>query len=192
MFIVLERRRREVLHFKRDGPPHGSLDVLADCRGLRRARNSAAICCGIETAFMVATFGRVSLRCKSRKSSRRPAAPGRIHTPSGSSARSAESVWSVVLANPDLIGKLGVAVPFRFPAGHLLTALSAAVFASFRSCAALQLEILALRHHLGVSAALRQTTETDPDRSIALGLAIKGAEPHQISFKPTCTCRGGV
>jgi hypothetical protein len=47
----------------------------------------------------------------------------------------------VILANPDLIGKLGVAVPFRFPAGHLLSALSAAVFASFRKEAAESLKI---------------------------------------------------
>jgi len=38
----------------------------------------------------------------------------------------------------------------RFPFGHLLSALLAAVFASFRSRTALQLEILALRHQLGV------------------------------------------
>jgi putative transposase len=38
----------------------------------------------------------------------------------------------------------------RFPLGQLLSALWAAVFASFRSRAALQLEILALRHQLGV------------------------------------------
>jgi putative transposase len=40
--------------------------------------------------------------------------------------------------------------PLRFPSGHLLSALLAAFFASFRSRAALQLEILALRHQLGV------------------------------------------
>ena len=39
---------------------------------------------------------------------------------------------------------------FRFPCGHLLSALLTAFFASFRSRAALQLEILALRHQLGV------------------------------------------
>src|SRR5215469_6418600 len=39
---------------------------------------------------------------------------------------------------------------FRIPFGHLLSALLAAVFASFRSRTALQLEILALRHQLGV------------------------------------------
>jgi hypothetical protein len=38
----------------------------------------------------------------------------------------------------------------RFPFGHLLSALWTAFFASFRSRAALQLEILALRHQLGV------------------------------------------
>ena len=38
----------------------------------------------------------------------------------------------------------------RFPCGHLLSALLTALVASFRSRAALQLEILALRHQLGV------------------------------------------
>ena len=56
----------------------------------------------------------------------------------------------VVLKNLDLTDELGVAFFLRFPFGHLLSALLAAVFASFRSRAALQLEILALRHQLGV------------------------------------------
>jgi putative transposase len=38
----------------------------------------------------------------------------------------------------------------RFPGGHLLSALFIALFASLRTRAALQLEILALRHQLGV------------------------------------------
>ena len=43
-------------------------------------------------------------------------------------------------------------MPFflRFPSGHLWSALLTAFFASFRSRAALQLEILALRHQLGI------------------------------------------
>jgi hypothetical protein len=56
----------------------------------------------------------------------------------------------VVLANSDQIDKLGVAVPPSIPLKHLLAALWVAVFASFRSLAALQLEILALRHQLRV------------------------------------------
>jgi len=52
--------------------------------------------------------------------------------------------------------------PLRFPGGHLLSALSAAVFASVRSRAVLQLEILALRHQTRRSPALRQTTQIDP------------------------------
>ena len=51
---------------------------------------------------------------------------------------------------PDLIDKLRVAVYFSTPFLALLAALLAAFFASFRSRAALQLEILALRHQLGV------------------------------------------
>ena len=72
---------------------------------------------------------------------------------------------TVVLANPDLIGKLGVAVPRRFPAGHLLSALSAAVFASFRSRAALQVEILALHHQLSVQQrSVKRARLTPADR----------------------------
>jgi hypothetical protein len=43
-------------------------------------------------------------------------------------------------------------LPFflRTPFGHLLSAFLATLFASFRSRAALQLEILALRHQLSV------------------------------------------
>jgi len=43
-------------------------------------------------------------------------------------------------------------LPFflRFPFGHIVSALLAALFASFRSRAALQLEILALRHQVCV------------------------------------------
>jgi putative transposase len=44
----------------------------------------------------------------------------------------------------------GLSVFLRFPLGPLFSALFASVFASFRSRAALQLEILALRHQLGV------------------------------------------
>jgi hypothetical protein len=78
-------KRREVLHFNvTDHTPRqpGRLSRLS-----RPSPSTTfhAICCGIETAFMAAPFGRVWLRCQSRKSSRRPAAPGRIHMPSGSS-----------------------------------------------------------------------------------------------------------
>ena len=55
--------------------------------------------------------------------------------------------------------------PLRFPGGHLLSALSAAVFASFRSRAALQLEILALRHQLGVlQRSVKRPKLTPADR----------------------------
>jgi hypothetical protein len=46
VFIVLEHRRREVLHFNVTDYPHGSLDVSADCRGLRRARHFALFAAG--------------------------------------------------------------------------------------------------------------------------------------------------
>src|SRR5215469_18866808 len=53
----------------------------------------------------------------------------------------------------------------RFPFGHLLCSLWAAFFASFRSRAALQLEILALRHPLGVlQRSVRRPKLTPADR----------------------------
>jgi len=56
----------------------------------------------------------------------------------------------VALAIFDLIDKLGVAVFPSHPFGYLLSAFLAALFASFRIRTALQLEILALHHQLGV------------------------------------------
>jgi hypothetical protein len=73
----------------------------------------------------------------------------------------------VVLANSDLIDKLGVVV---FPSillrfGHLLSAFLTALLASFRSRAALQLEILALRHQLGVlQRSVKRPKLTPADR----------------------------
>ena len=72
---------------------------------------------------------------------------------------------SVVLANADLIDKLGVVVFLRFSFGHLLSAFLTALFASFRSRAALQLEILALRHQLGVlQRSVKRPKLTPADR----------------------------
>ena len=54
---------------------------------------------------------------------------------------------------------------FRFPRGHLLSALLTAFFASFRGRAALQLEILALRHQLGVlQCSVKRPKLTPADR----------------------------
>jgi putative transposase len=58
-------------------------------------------------------------------------------------------------------------LPFflRFPFGHLLSALLAALFASFRSRAALQLEILALRHQVSVlQRSVKRPKLTPADR----------------------------
>ena len=53
----------------------------------------------------------------------------------------------------------------RFPFKHLLSPLLAAVFASFRSRAALQLEILAFRHQLSVlQRSVKRPKLTPPDR----------------------------
>src|SRR5688572_2188456 len=51
------------------------------------------------------------------------------------------------------------------PFGHLFTAFFAALAASLRSCAALQLEILALRHQIGVlQRSVKRPTLTSADR----------------------------
>ena len=72
---------------------------------------------------------------------------------------------TVVLANLDLIDKLGVAVFLRIPFGHLLPALLGALFASVRSRAALQLEILALRHQVSVpQRSVKRPKLTPADR----------------------------
>ena len=53
----------------------------------------------------------------------------------------------------------------RLPSGHLWSALLAAIFASCRSRAALQLEILALRHQLGVlQRSVKRPKLTSADR----------------------------
>jgi putative transposase len=43
-----------------------------------------------------------------------------------------------------------LSLPARLPCGHIFTALIASLAASFRSLAALQVEILTLRHQIGV------------------------------------------
>jgi hypothetical protein len=72
----------------------------------------------------------------------------------GSLRRILETVRSeisiVVLANPNLIDKLRVAVYPSIPFQAPTVGSPGCVFASFRRRAALQLEILALRHQLGV------------------------------------------
>jgi hypothetical protein len=73
----------------------------------------------------------------------------------------------VVLANSDLIDRLEVAVFPSIPFGHLLSALLTAFFAAFRSRAALQLEILALRHQLGVlQRSVKRPKLTPADRML--------------------------
>src|SRR3954453_20754800 len=59
----------------------------------------------------------------------------------------------------------------RLPFGHIFTALIASLSASFRSRAALQLEILALRHQLGVLQRSVQRPQLTPsDRLLWAGL----------------------
>ena len=59
----------------------------------------------------------------------------------------------------------GLSFFFLFPIGPLFSALCAALSASFRSRAALQLEILALRHQLGVlQRSVKRPKLTPADR----------------------------
>ena len=59
----------------------------------------------------------------------------------------------------------GLSVFLRFPLGPLFSARFASVFASFRSHAALQLEVLALRHQLGVlQRSVKRPKLTPADR----------------------------
>jgi hypothetical protein len=69
----------------------------------------------------------------------------------------------------------------------LFPALFASVFASFRSRAALQLEILALRHQLGVlHRSVKRPKLTPADRPCGLGSARSGTTgaPVFSSFNP--------
>jgi hypothetical protein len=73
----------------------------------------------------------------------------------------------VVPASPDHIDRLGVVAYYsiRLPFGHLFTALTASLSASFRSRASLQLEILALRHRLGIlQRSVKRSKLTPADR----------------------------
>jgi hypothetical protein len=66
-------------------------------------------------------------------------------------ARSPDAIlWTVLLANWDLADTVGVAHFPSFPPTAVLSALLASSVSVFRARAALQLEIIALRHQLGV------------------------------------------
>jgi putative transposase len=71
----------------------------------------------------------------------------------------------VVPANPDLIDKLGVVLFRRFSPARVFSAFFTSVALSFRSRAALQLEIRALRHQLGViQRSVKRPKLTPADR----------------------------
>jgi len=76
-----------------------------------------------------------------------------------------EEVW--FSQTPDSLINWELSLIVRLPFGHIFTALIASVSASFRSRAALQLEILALRQ----SDRSREASETDASRSAPVGLA---------------------
>jgi len=60
----------------------------------------------------------------------------------------------IVLVNLDLVDTVGCCASLRrFSPALVFSVLFAAVFASFRSRAALQVEVIALRHQLGVCIA---------------------------------------
>jgi hypothetical protein len=65
----------------------------------------------------------------------------------------------VILTKPDLIDNLGVAVHHSIPVRTFIVALLASVFASFRSRATLQLEILAL----AINSAFSSGPSNDPN-----------------------------
>lgn len=89
----MEHRRREVLHFNVTDHPTAAwtsqqiVEAFAEhdtSRYLLRDRDGVY---GSDVRSRMASL-------QIEEILRRPAAPGRIHTPSGSSARSAESVWT--------------------------------------------------------------------------------------------------
>jgi hypothetical protein len=56
----------------------------------------------------------------------------------------------VVPANPDLVDKVGLSLLLRFSPASVLSAIFESLLGSFRSRAALQFEIVALRHQISV------------------------------------------
>ena len=71
----------------------------------------------------------------------------------------------MVHVNSDQIDKLELPLTSRFRFAPVLTAVFASLGASFRTRAALQLEILALRHQIGVlQRSVKRTKLTTTDR----------------------------
>ena len=82
---------------------------------------------------------------------------------------SQKSMW--FSQTPIWLIPLGSGVLASIPFGPLFSALFASVFASFRSRAALQLEILALRHQIGVlHRSVKRPKRTTGDRLLWAGL----------------------
>jgi hypothetical protein len=67
---------------------------------------------------------------------------------------------------------------------NTLHVLAAAVSATFKSRAALQLENLALRHQLWCSPALREAASTGAARSTPMGMAVRGVERLAVCSDP--------
>ena len=73
---------------------------------------------------------------------------------------------------PIALIKWDLSLIVRLPFGHIFTALIASVSASFRSRAALQLEILALRHQIGVlQRSVKRPKLTPADRLLWVWLS---------------------
>ena len=74
---------------------------------------------------------------------------------------------TVVLVNSDLIDKWGLSIIHQLPFGPVFTALMALFLDLFRGRAALQLEILALRHQIGVlQRSVKRPRLTTADRAL--------------------------
>src|ERR671912_249204 len=79
---------------------------------------------------------------------------------------------TVVLATPITLINWELSLIVRLPFGRIITALIASVSASFRRRAALQLEILALRHQIGVlQRSVKRPKLTPADRLLWVCLA---------------------
>ena len=100
----------------------------------------------------------------------------------------------VVPANPDLIDKLGVVLFRRFSPARVFSAFTS-VALSFRSRAAIRLEILALRHQLSViQRSVKRPKLTPADRLLWVWLVASGpiGDPHSSSFDRTPSSPGIV
>jgi hypothetical protein len=103
--------------------------------------------------------------------------------------RFVEGFVGVVLVNADPLINWGLSFFLRVPFGPTFSALFASVSASLRSRTALHLEILALRHQLGVSSPLREAAQAQPCGSISVGRAVRRLERLAVECLPSSNLR---